>query len=175
MNGRAYAPTIRSVKASSKESMTSISLLNSWNSWPLHLSRGRKRSGENGMRSRRPSEVHPSRESSSTSKPSAIRGHSLRTRPEPSVMSRSRSSTALLVQNLPERGLVWPATLALPATNPLSLKVVVSTVNLANTKPKTGMSFIAIKALLATSVAVESTANSFRSNNLGKFELTNIP
>jgi hypothetical protein len=29
--------------------------------------------------------------------------------------------------------------------------------------------------LLATSLAVESTANSFRSNNLGKFELTNIP
>jgi hypothetical protein len=52
---------------------------------------------------------------------------------------------------------------------------VVSTVNLANTKPKTGMSFIAVNLLLNTSVAVEFFTNSTLSNNLGKFELTNIP
>ncbi|KAH4356812.1 hypothetical protein HBH99_256590, partial [Parastagonospora nodorum] len=104
MNGRAFHLTIPSPKASLSESTTSISLLNSSNSWPLSLFRGSERSVENGMRSRRQSEVQKSTGSSSTTRLCAIRDRSPRTWPEASAMSRSKGSTALPVTNRSQRG-----------------------------------------------------------------------
>ncbi|KAH7069863.1 Hsp70 protein-domain-containing protein [Paraphoma chrysanthemicola] len=156
MNGPASHLTIRSWKVSSKESTTSTSLLNNWKPWLQPRSRGSEKSGETGMQSRRQSEPQQSKGSSSISRLFATRGPNPRIWPGITAMSRRRSSIALPVTKLSEGTTVSSATTE-TSTESLTPKA----------------SFTAINFF--TSASLELSTNLIRSNNLGKFELTNIP